>query len=188
MRKVISPLSVCALLLPPFVSADTEDPETVSDPVYLCQACGDPFTYFVDYGNFAFNALWGKSPWIGTGPGKARNTVPLRISNLKGQMLDVFVLPSIALVASPSDTFTIKIELPNRRVVEYEVLASRLGEDLPVGASGGSGASSGGGGESRELPGRGSGGSFVGGGERGGAKRCGWGIAGNKRRYRCLPR
>ena len=187
MRKPLFALSASAFLIPQAVLADTEDPAIGSNPVYLCQACRDPFTNFVDYGNFAFNALWGKSPWIGTGPGRARNTAPLRISNLKHEMLDVFVIPSFALVAFPADTFTIKIELPNGMVVEYEVLASRQGEDLPVGTSSGSGASSGGGGESRELPGRGSGGGFVGGGERG-AKRCGWGIAGNKRRYRCLPR
>ena len=188
MRSWFSALSASSLFMPQTVIADTEDPSIGGTPVYLCQACRDPFTNFVDYGNFAFNALWGKSPWIGTGPGKARNTVPLRISNLKHEMLDVFVIPSSALVAFPDDTFTIKIELPNGMVVEYEVLASRLGQDLPVGTSSDSGSSSGGGGESRDVPGGGSGGGFVGGGDRGGVKRCGWGIAGKQRRYRCLPR
>ncbi len=187
MRKLLSALSASAFLMSQAVSADTEDPAIGSKPVYLCQACRDPFTHFVDFGNFAFNALWGKNPWIGTGPGKARNTVPLSVSNLKHEILDVFVIPSFALVPFPTDTYTIKIELPNGMVIEYEILASRLGEDLPVGVSGGSGPS-GGGGESRDIPGGRSGGGFVGGGDRGGTKRCGWGIAGKQRSYRCLPR
>ena len=187
MRSLLPALSASALLLPHTVLADTEDPAIGSHPVYLCQACRDPFTNFVDFGNFAFNALWGKNSWIGAGSGKARNTVPLRVSNLKHEMLDVFVIPSFELVPFPTDTYTIMIELPNGMVVEYEVLASRLGEDLPVGTPGGSGSSTGGG-ESRDVPGGGSGGGFLGGGDRSGVKRCGWGVAGKQRRYRCLPR
>jgi hypothetical protein len=113
---------------------EEDEGERAKFHAFACADCRNAFYYYVDFGNFAFNALMGADPWIGGADGARTDGWFVDVMNLQGQIVqvDVSFFSSIGLTF-PSSTLEITVVLPNGVVRSYEVLASSVGSDLPVG-------------------------------------------------------
>jgi hypothetical protein len=139
---------------------------------FICVDCRGAFLHPKDFGNFVFNAFWGAKPSLGI-PGAPNHTNPVKVSNLRGQVVEVVVPIPINMFPWPDNVVELMVIKPNGVVERYEVSSSRLGQDLPIGPSNGPGGTGGGapGGGGRSAPG--SGGGPGGPSGPGGGGRCG---------------
>ncbi|MDH4107443.1 MAG: hypothetical protein OEW35_03940 [Gammaproteobacteria bacterium] len=112
----------------------SDDPFSRNYPTLDCAACRDPMTYSVDFGNAAWNAIWGPKGsldlWHDLAPGGM-----LKVVNAEGQYALVWFSDYLHVLGTPTNTMLIKVRLPNGQVFEYSVL--RIGIELLVGADGG---------------------------------------------------
>ena len=113
---------------------EEEEGERENYNAFACTDCRDAFYYYIDFGNFAFNALIGADPWIGGADGAHNQGWFVNVISLQGQIVQVHVsyFSSVGL-PFPGSTIEITVVLPNGVVRSYKVLASNLGSDLPVG-------------------------------------------------------
>jgi len=107
------------------------DPFAADYPVLLCLACRDPMSDSVDFGNFAWNAVWGpnRTPglWDQFAPGAM-----LKVMNAQGQFVLVWFSDYIHMFGYPTNTMHINVRLPNGQVLTYAVI--QVGIELPVGS------------------------------------------------------
>lgn len=107
------------------------DPFATDYPALLCPACRDPMTNSGDFGNFAWNAVWGPNRthglWDQFAPGGM-----LKIMNSQGQFVLVWFSDYIHMFGSPTNTMHINVRLPNGQVLTYAVI--QVGIALPVGS------------------------------------------------------
>jgi len=108
----------------------SSDPFDATYPTLSCAACRDPMFYSVDFGNFAWNAVWGPERTIGVWDENAPGGM-LRITNPQGQSVLVWFSDYIHMFGYPTNTMHINVRLPNGQVLTYAVL--RVGTVLPVG-------------------------------------------------------
>ena len=107
---------------------------------FICDQCRGPFLHYKDYGNFVFNAFHGTKPWLGPFVKDAPNhTNPVQVVNSKGQMVEVLVPYAGNPFAWPDNVVEIMVIKPNGVVERYEISASRIGQDVPIGRSNGPG-------------------------------------------------
>ena len=124
----------CCLNAAAVFAQDPRGPGSVTRGSIICVACGDPYTDYVDYGNFAFNAMHGADPWVNVRGGATIPGYYINVVNLDGSVVRVHVsaFASIGIPVAWS-TVEIRVVLPNGVIEEYDVPASSAGSDLEVG-------------------------------------------------------
>jgi hypothetical protein len=128
---------ICASLLVLTAGAAAAEP-----PEVLCSACRDVYEEPRDFGNHAFNLVFGDNPVFGLAEGDK-----IRVWNDESQsaLVDLnFVIESGGLAidlvvvsftfAYPTGTIQIRVQDPRGHMTEYEVFAAS--SDLLVGAEG----------------------------------------------------
>jgi len=110
------------------------DPFDGKYPALVCMECRDPISNNVDFGNFAWNAVWGPNRTIGLWDDYAIGGM-LKVVNSQGQYVLVWFSDYLHMFGYPTNTMLINVRIPNGQVLIYAVL--QVGAELPVGEQAG---------------------------------------------------